>query len=129
MQKDIRITVITVAFNAREALETTIRSVAGQDYANLEYIVIDGGSADGSLEVIKRHAADITRWVSEPDRGIYDACSLSPSTRRTAIPPTSNRQSNSSSPESVSGICPLPLRISTRTVCRTRNAPKDCGTM
>lgn len=73
MQKDIRITVVTVAFNAREALETTIRSVAGQDYANLEYIVIDGGSADGSLEVIKRHAADITRWVSEPDRGIYDA--------------------------------------------------------
>ena len=73
MQKDIRITVVTVAFNAREALETTIRSVAGQDYANLEYIVIDGGSADGSLEVIERHAADITRWVSEPDRGIYDA--------------------------------------------------------
>ena len=73
MQKDIRITVVTVAFNAREALETTIRSVAGQDYPNLEYIVIDGGSADGSLEVIERHAADITRWVSEPDRGIYDA--------------------------------------------------------
>lgn len=73
MQKDIRITVVTVAFNAREALETTIRSVEGQDYANLEYIVIDGGSADGSLEVIERHAADITRWVSEPDRGIYDA--------------------------------------------------------
>ena len=73
MQKDIRITVVTVAFNAREALETTIRNVAGQDYANLEYIVIDGGSADGSLEVIERHAADITRWVSEPDRGIYDA--------------------------------------------------------
>ncbi len=73
MQKDIRITVVTVAFNAREALETTIRSVAGQDYGNLEYIVIDGGSADGSLEVIERHAADITRWVSEPDRGIYDA--------------------------------------------------------
>ncbi len=47
--------------------------MAGQDYANLEYIVIDGGSADGSLEVIERHAADITRWVSEPDRGIYDA--------------------------------------------------------
>ena len=43
MQKDIRITVVTVAFNAREALETTIKSVAGQDYANLEYIVIDGG--------------------------------------------------------------------------------------
>lgn len=73
MQKDIRITVVTVAFNAREALEITIKSVAGQDYANLEYIVIDGGSADGSLEVIERHAADITRWVSEPDRGIYDA--------------------------------------------------------
>ena len=73
MHNDTRITVITVAYNAREALATTIQSVAAQTYQPLEYIVIDGGSTDGSREVIENHRSDITYWVSEADGGIYDA--------------------------------------------------------
>ena len=73
MHNDTRITVITVAYNAREALAATIRSVAAQTYRPLEYIVIDGGSTDGSREVIESRRADIACWVSEPDHGIYDA--------------------------------------------------------
>jgi len=67
------ITVITVVLNRRDDLETTIRSVLDQTYDNIEYIVIDGGSSDGTLEVIRKYSRDIDRWVSEPDSGIYDA--------------------------------------------------------
>lgn len=73
MSQDIKITVITVAFNAREALERTIQSVIRQDYSALEYIIIDGGSQDGSLELIKQYSPQLAHWTSEPDRGIYDA--------------------------------------------------------
>ena len=67
------ISVITVNFNMARDLERTIRSVAGQTFAGKEYIVVDGGSSDGSLEVIRRNSAALDRWISEPDRGIYDA--------------------------------------------------------
>ena len=67
------ITVITVVLNRRDDLEPTIRSVLDQTYDNIEYIVIDGGSSDGTLEVIRKYSRDIDRWVSEPDSGIYDA--------------------------------------------------------
>ena len=73
MSQDIKITVITVTFNAREALERTIQSVIRQDYSALEYIIIDGGSQDGSLELIKQYSPQLAHWTSEPDRGIYDA--------------------------------------------------------
>ncbi len=73
MHKAPLVTVITVTFNARAALERTIRSVANQDYPRLEYIVIDGGSTDGTLETIKENEGNITQWVSESDQGIYDA--------------------------------------------------------
>ncbi len=68
-----RITVITVVLNGCEALKKTILSVTGQTYKNMEYIVIDGGSTDGTLEVIRKHENDIDYWLSEPDKGIYDA--------------------------------------------------------
>lgn len=68
-----KISVITVTYNARKALRATIGSVLSQDYPELEYIVVDGASSDGSVEVIKEHGARITRWVSEKDGGIYDA--------------------------------------------------------
>lgn len=73
MEKEKKVTVVTVSYNAGEALEKTLRSVASQDYGNVEYIVVDGGSTDGTLEMIKKNEASITQWVSEKDGGIYDA--------------------------------------------------------
>ncbi|MCC6581104.1 MAG: glycosyltransferase [Phycisphaeraceae bacterium] len=68
-----RITIITPSFNQVRYLERTIRSVLAQEYPNLEYFVIDGGSTDGSVEVIRRYASSLAWWVSEPDRGQTDA--------------------------------------------------------
>jgi glycosyltransferase involved in cell wall biosynthesis len=67
------ITIITVAFNAEKYLESTIKSVIDQNYKDTEYIIIDGGSTDGTLDIIKKYQDRIDYWVSETDRGIYDA--------------------------------------------------------
>ena len=67
------VTIITVCRNHAKELERTIRSVESQTWQEKEYLVIDGASTDDSLDVIKAHEASITRWVSEPDQGIYDA--------------------------------------------------------
>ena len=63
--------IITITYNAERWLEQTILSVLSQSYAGIEYIVIDGGSTDGTVEIIRRYASGITYWVSEPDKGIY----------------------------------------------------------
>ena len=63
------ITVVTPSFNQGAFLESTIQSVVDQDYPQLEYIIIDGGSADNSIEIIKRHQDRLSHWVSEPDNG------------------------------------------------------------
>lgn len=68
-----RITIITPSFNQATFLERTLRSVLDQGYPNLEYIVIDGGSTDGSVEIIRQYADRLAYWVSEPDRGQTDA--------------------------------------------------------
>lgn len=68
-----RITVVTVVYNGVETLEETILSVIGQTYANFEYIIIDGGSNDGTLDIIKKYESSISSWISEPDKGIFDA--------------------------------------------------------
>ncbi len=69
----IKVTVITVAYNAKDALEKTMHSIDMQDYPNLEYIVVDGASSDGTVSLLKSYAGKLDHWTSEPDKGIYDA--------------------------------------------------------
>lgn len=67
------ITVITVCYNAVNELEKTMLSVLNQTYDNIEYIIIDGASTDGTVDIIKKYADRINYWVSETDNGVYDA--------------------------------------------------------
>jgi glycosyltransferase involved in cell wall biosynthesis len=69
----LKISLITVVYNARDTIDKCIRSVAAQSHTDIEYIIIDGGSTDGSLEIINHFKAHIHIFVSEPDHGIYDA--------------------------------------------------------
>lgn len=71
--RKLRISIITVSYNAVSTIEQTISSVVNQSYPNIEYIVIDGGSTDGTVDIIKKYKDKIAYWISEPDGGIYDA--------------------------------------------------------
>jgi glycosyltransferase len=69
----MRVTIITVTLNAEKFLEDCIRSVESQTYPDIEYIVVDGKSTDSTLDIIRKHEPFIAKWVSEKDRGMYDA--------------------------------------------------------
>ncbi len=68
-----KISYVTPVFNQVEFIEQTILSVIDQDYPNFEYIIVDGGSTDGTLEIIKKYESRIFKWISEPDTGMYNA--------------------------------------------------------
>ncbi|HAJ80184.1 MAG TPA: glycosyl transferase [Fibrobacteres bacterium] len=67
------VSILTVVFNGVGFIEDTILSIISQDYENLEFIIIDGGSIDGTVDIIKKHEHAIDYWISEPDKGISDA--------------------------------------------------------
>jgi glycosyltransferase involved in cell wall biosynthesis len=68
-----KISIITAVYNGEEFLEETIKSIISQDYADFEYIIIDGGSTDKTIDIIKKYEKNITYWLTEPDKGISDA--------------------------------------------------------
>ena len=65
----MKISVITICFNSAETIEQTIKSVIEQSYKNIEYIIIDGDSSDGTKEIIKKYRNKITKFISEKDKG------------------------------------------------------------
>ena len=69
----MKISIITVVWNNKETIKDAIDSVLGQTYKNIEYIIVDGASTDGTVEVVQSYGDKISRFVSEPDRGLYDA--------------------------------------------------------
>lgn len=69
----MRISIITVCYNAEDTIEQTIRSVVQQTYANIEYIIVDGHSKDGTMDIVQSYDAQISTIISEDDNGIYDA--------------------------------------------------------
>ena len=73
MENKPLLSIVTVVYNGEQYLENTILSIVNQDYNNIEYIIIDGGSSDGTVNIIKKYEDKITYWVSEKDNGIYDA--------------------------------------------------------
>jgi len=69
----MKVSIITVVLNNQDFLREAIESVLHQSYKNIEYIIVDGGSNDGSLNIIQQYGNQITKIISEPDNGIYDA--------------------------------------------------------
>ncbi len=69
----MKVSIITVVYNNKDTIKDAIKSVLNQTYKNIEYIIIDGASNDGTVDIIKSYGDNIDKFVSEPDKGIYDA--------------------------------------------------------
>lgn len=69
----MRVSIITICYNRKNTIENTIKSVLEQDYPHIEYIVVDGASTDGTKEIIEGYSNKISKYISEPDKGMYDA--------------------------------------------------------
>ncbi len=69
----MKISIITVVYNGAETIEETIQSVFSQNFKDIQYIVVDGGSTDGTIDIVRRYSDKIDEFISEPDNGIYDA--------------------------------------------------------
>ncbi|GAB7257498.1 glycosyltransferase family 2 protein [Polaribacter sp. OB-PA-B3] len=69
----MKISIITVCYNSDKTIEKTIKSVISQTYKNIEYIIVDGKSKDTTIDIIKNYESNISKWISEPDKGLYDA--------------------------------------------------------
>ena len=68
-----KISVVTVVYNSEALIENTVKSIINQSYSHIEYIVVDGGSTDGTIDILNRYKKNISTLISEPDHGIYDA--------------------------------------------------------
>ena len=71
--KALKVSIITVVWNNKETIKDSINSVLNQTYADIEYIVVDGSSSDGTIEIVQGYGDKITHFISEPDEGLYDA--------------------------------------------------------
>ena len=69
----MKISLLTVSFNSASTIKDTIESIRSQNYKDIEYIVVDGNSTDGTINILKSYDSFISKWISEPDKGIYDA--------------------------------------------------------
>ena len=70
---NLNVTIVTVCFNADKTIESTIKSVLSQSYKNIEYIIVDGKSTDNTLKIVNKYKKDISKIISEKDKGLYDA--------------------------------------------------------
>lgn len=73
MQNSPSVSIITTVLNNKNFIESAIKSILNQSYKNIEYIIIDGGSVDGTIEIVEKYKDKIVKFISEPDKGIYDA--------------------------------------------------------
>jgi glycosyltransferase involved in cell wall biosynthesis len=69
----LRVSIITIVYNNRATFEDSVKNVLSQSYNQIEYVVVDGGSNDGTIDIIQAYRERISQWISEPDQGIYDA--------------------------------------------------------
>jgi len=69
----MKVSIVTVCYNANNHIAKCIESVLGQDYGDIEYIIVDGASKDGTIDTVKSYGAKISKFISEPDKGIYNA--------------------------------------------------------